>query len=506
MTVPILKSKLACQGAIVGITWLAFLLRAVNLSSQSLWRDEVDAIRFSSWPLDQLLRGLFQAGHNGPLYFLLLRPWRAFSGDTEFALRYPSVVMGTLAVPLSFVFARQLGLSHRLSLLLGLLLATSPYLVWYGQEAKMYTLLLALILLGFIAYLKALGGATFPFLNHHNNWWWAIFVAATTLAFYTHILSPLILLIYGLVALAHPHYLRNRWRGWLVSMACLTLPYLPLAWWQLPLLLQGYQSGHPFYPFQEQTFLLLQLYSSGLIQPTIGLTATIIFVFLLLCGLLLNQRTMRLDQLLRPPAVTSKPNKIWNVRLILALWSLLPPLVVYIISLRVQVFEDRYLIYITPAFYLLIVLGLVIVRQYARWLAAAGLSLILAINLLGVWQQQRQPVKADFRAVAAHLSQQSEPASTIMVQTPYLHHTLNYYYHHDYQRLEGLWTNGGKSEAQVDAEMRALTKDLSNIWVVISEEDLWDQRHLTRGWLDENAQLLEEKRYVRVNLYHYQLR
>ena len=171
----------------------------------------------------------------------------------------------------------------------------------------MYTLLLALILLGFIAYLKALGGAAFPFLNKHNNWWWVVFVAATTLAFYTHILSPLILLIYGLVALTHPPYLRDRWRSWLVSMACLTVPYLPLAWWQFPLLLQGYQSGHPFYPLQEQAFLLIQLYSSGLIQPLVGLTAAIIFVFLLLCGLLLNPRTTRFHTLLRP-AVHCRPS------------------------------------------------------------------------------------------------------------------------------------------------------------------------------------------------------
>ena len=133
-------------------------------------------------------------------------------------------------------------------------------------------------------------------------------------------------------------------------------------------------------------------------------------------------------------------------------------------------------------------------------LAAAGLSLILAINLLGIWQQQRQPVKADFRAVAAHLSQQGEPPSTIIVQTPYLHHTLNYYYRGEYQLLEGtMGPMGEKSEAQVNEEMNILTKDLTTLWLVISEEDLWDQRHLTRGWLDDNARLLEEQRYVRVS-------
>jgi uncharacterized membrane protein len=143
----ILKSTKATRVVLMTITWVAFLLRTVNLTGQSLWRDEVDAIRFSNWPLPQLVAGLFQEGHNGPLFFLGLRFWRNITGNSEFALRYPSALLGALAVPLGFVLARQFGFSRRVALLLGLLLATSPYLVWYGQEAKMYALLLVLVAL-----------------------------------------------------------------------------------------------------------------------------------------------------------------------------------------------------------------------------------------------------------------------------------------------------------------------------------------------------------------------
>ena len=60
----------------MAVTWVAFLLRIINLDTQSLWRDEVDAIRFSSWAMRDILLGLIQKGHNGPLFFSLLRPWR----------------------------------------------------------------------------------------------------------------------------------------------------------------------------------------------------------------------------------------------------------------------------------------------------------------------------------------------------------------------------------------------------------------------------------------------
>ena len=263
------------------ITWAAFLLRLNRLDGQSLWRDEVDAIRFSSWAVAELIQGLFRTGHNGPLYFLLLRPWRSLTGDTEFALRFPSAVLGAVAIPLGYVLARQLGFGRRTGLVLGLLLATSPYLIWYGQEAKMYTLLLAFIVIAFIAYLKALAGA--------GRGWWFVFVIATSFSFYTHILSPLILPVFGLVAGLYYEQWRRQWQPWLVSMLCLTLPYLPLAVWQMPLLLTGFQSGHPYYDLREISSLLLQLYSSGLIRFA-GVLPMILFAFLLLTGLFLENR------------------------------------------------------------------------------------------------------------------------------------------------------------------------------------------------------------------------
>ncbi len=482
--------------ALLLLTGVAFFVRLLHLTRQSLWRDEVDAIRFSDWPVSQLVAGLFHAGHNGPLFFLALRPWRVLTGDSEFALRYPSALLGTLAVPLGFILARQIGFSRRAGLLLGLLLATSPYLVWYGQEAKMYTILLALITLGFIAYLKALQAAPAPPpLSQAASpaVWWLIFVVATSLSFYTHILSPLMLIVYGVVALLHPAHLRQHWRGWLLSMACLTLPYLPLAAWQLPLLLGGFQSGHPDYSAQDILSLLFQIYSSGLVRFT-DLTGTILYLFLLLCGLYLGGRTAKK----RSPSSLRK-------RSLLAAWIFLPPVAVYLISLRVAVFEDRYLIYITPAFYLLAVIGLIHIRRYSTWLAGLCLGLMLTFNVIGLWQQSR-PIKADFRSAAAHLSAQPEPPTTIMVQIPYLQHTLAYYYQADYTLLEGLWTNDGKSEAQASAEMAERIGEVRDLWLVVSEEALWDSRGLTRQWLDRHGDLIEQATFRQVDLYRYQIR
>jgi hypothetical protein len=341
---------------------------------------------------------------------------------------------------------------------------------------------------------------------------------ATTLSYYIHILAPLMLSVYGVTGLLLYPKLRQHWRGWLISMGILVLPYTPLGLWQGPRLLAGYQSGHPFYPFNDQFYLLLQLYSSGLVQfapadilttlftsdtlthyptiltnaqtPAFRLIPIVLFIFLFLSGVLLK------------PTDEIKTN-LAN-RLILLAWTLLPPLIVYFISLRVHIFEDRYLIYIVPPFYLLVAAGLMNLWPYSRWLARASIILVLLFNLTGIWQQQRLPRKADFRAVAEYLVDQPQPPSTIMLHLSYLQYTFNYYYPYEYTLKEGLWTNDGKSEATVDTEMTALTANLSDLWLVVSEENLWDHRHLTRAWLNQNAKLVDEAHFVGVDVYYYQ--
>ena len=93
-----------------------------------------------------------------------------------------------------------------------------------------------------------------------------------------------------------------------------------------------------------------------------------------------------------------------------------------------------------------------------------------------------------------------------MIHLSYLQYTFDYYYPHKYTLKEGLWTNDGKTEATVNTEMSALTTDLSDLWLVVSEENLWDERHLTRAWLDQNAELVDKAHFVGVDVYHYRLR
>ncbi len=519
---------------LLAIVLLAFALRVYHLDAQSLWRDEVDAIRYSSGSPGYLLSILPQQGHNGPLYFFVLRFWRALTGNSEFALRYFSTVAGVLMAALTYQAARQFQLARAVGVIAALLTATSPYLLWYSQEAKMYTWLATLVLLAVYAYKKALSRPSSFVIRHlsfvirHSSLvWWAVFVLSTSLSFYTHILAPLMLPVYALWGLAQWPQFKAHWKGWLISMALLTLPYLPLLRWQAPLLIAGNYTGHPFYPLPEQTRLLAHFYSAGILNSSYSLYLMTGFTFLLLLGLFL-----------------SPPNTPARSRLQLAIWLFLPPLAVYLISLRVRVFEDRYLIYIAPAFYLLAALGVVAIFIRRRAVGYAVLLLLMLFNLWGIYQQAANPVKANFRAAAAYIltanhrpptadrqpptiSSQSPISNTqslspphriylpfiarssapptVMIQMPYLQYTFDYYYPQPYHLLEGVWTNNNRPETEVDWEMTSKLSGVSQLWLVVSEEDYWDSRRLARNWLNKNAVLIDEAHFTGVDVYKYQL-
>jgi mannosyltransferase len=141
--------------ALSALVLTAFALRAYHLDFQSLWRDEVDAITFATRAFPRLLATFTKPKENGPLYFLLLRPWIALTGDSEFSVRFFSLAFGVLTIPLAYALGRK-WLSPLSSMLGALLVAFSPYLIWYSQEAKMYTLVTFLTMLSLYLYVEAL--------------------------------------------------------------------------------------------------------------------------------------------------------------------------------------------------------------------------------------------------------------------------------------------------------------------------------------------------------------
>jgi mannosyltransferase len=466
----------------LALTLLAFAVRASHLGAQSLWRDEVDVIRFAGESLDRLLDNVTLPQHNGPLYYVLMRGWLAVAGDSEYGLRYVSLCASVVSVPLVWRVARA-WMGRRAALLAGLLAAVLAYLVWYAQDAKMYALVTALTLLALWCWQRALIGS--------NAWWYVGFVVTASLGLYIHLLSALMVPVYAaMVAIRWPRC-RGRVRGAGVSLALLTLPYLPLAVWQLPLIWNTHSTGHKFVPLDEMFEILLGLNSRGMV--TVGAWLPLVsFIFALLLGLF------------GPPRGWG--GAAWHARLFLATWAFLPIFLLYLISLRVPLFEPRYLIFTTPPLLMLAAGGIYGLTKLSPVVGRVLLAAVVAFNCLGIGVQAAFPIKSDFRTAAAFVAERYSDGEPIMFQVPYVRYVFDYYFRRPHPTLDGPWTNDGKDEAQAAQMMAVTAAGHETLWLVSSESWLWDERGLTRAWLEQHGELADAASFARVDVYRYHLR
>jgi hypothetical protein len=475
---------------------LAFSLHLLGISRESLWRDEVDSIRFAAeiWETmvrsesirdaaSELARYLTRPGWNGPLYFWALEPWLRVAGRSELALRFPSALAGLVAIALSYAVASRL-FGMLASQLTALLIAANPYLAWYAGEGKMYTLITALALLSTYLLLRALASGQKRF--------WLGYVLATTVLFYCHVLTPLLLPVqFVLALLLHPRAARAP--AALLSVGALILPYLPLLVWQWPRLAEPAETGFPFVTLPAMARRLAEVFGRGII----GWPAAAALALLLSAmgaSMILAKRRAALG---------------------LLCWAVIPLLELYLVSLRRPLFTERYLIWSLPAWLMLAGAGLAALAE--RGGASHRVSLVwtagvVTTGMIGVAFQWGTPVRADFRAAAAFVRQHHQAGELIVFQIPYLKATFDYYAPElEYQSAEGPYTNRGDSpadwntSAQVDAYLRQATAGYPRIWLVLSEAPMWDERDLTRGWFDTHGRLAQQLTLNRVEVTQWKL-
>ena len=135
------------------LTALGAFLRFWRLDYQAYWTDEAYTINRIRGSYAFLLEQLSDQGFP-PGWYTLLRGWRMFlerfmsAGDTylPWCLRAVPAVCGTLTVPALYFLARQFT-DRRGALLVMLLAAVNPFLIYYARDIKMYAGLWLLVTL-----------------------------------------------------------------------------------------------------------------------------------------------------------------------------------------------------------------------------------------------------------------------------------------------------------------------------------------------------------------------
>jgi uncharacterized membrane protein len=383
--------------------------------TRGIWLDEAITIHQAHLSLHDLFRNLYDGDRQPPLYHLTL--WltvRAF-GDGEFAVRLPSLIAGTLVIPVLYELGREL-YDRRTGLFAAAFAAASPLLVWYSQEVRMYTFA---TLFGLLALLTQLRVIRKPSMGN-----WAGYILATAALLWSHYFGLLLIGVQQLIFVGLIVYRKRRGEpirplalGFAYSFAVLVMQLVPLVVFAR----HQYQftsgaAGSPSGTYDPLSFYaVLSNMAWGLwgYQPD-GITqllAAMWPLFLLVSLVLLGRGGSRQT-------------------LILATAAIVPVVLLIIVSaFDSSLFEIRNFLIVVP---LLLLLAARLITGWirspkARLLVAGGVLVTLLIGLADQQTNKSNPRLFDFRGAIQDIKANGGPNSVVLFEPAAMRYVLEYY-------------------------------------------------------------------------------
>ncbi len=470
----------------VPILALAIATRFYGLTAAAIWGDEGSSLLLSEYAVDDLW---FHAAHDvhPPLYFFMLRGWIELFGDGIWSIRAMSAIPGVVAVGLGVWLMRQLS-TRRAAALAGVLLALFPSAVRYSQEVRMYSLLAVWLL-----------GATLALVywvrQPERTRCLVAYVLLMAAGFYTHYFTALCVLVHwawlGVLCRSQAPGQRLLTRPvWWCANAAIVALYLP---W-LPNLLDLVQHVEQLKVGGDigwedpvtLTSVPSMIWQFVLQDEGVGFWAPLFWLFPL--------------SLVAAVAVTVwKERDSYSPACLLALFFMLPLLVVYGVSFVSPVFIERYLTVYALGLPMLIALAIERLPTRLSWLGAALLVVFVGVELLGLKNNATVDVHDQFNVPVEFVNRNYQEGDRIVLSDMMWYLSYVYYDQTDAQlqlytppKPDGTPTrpNAYGFGTLVDQDggriyldrLSALPAQTRRVWLISSNEMPDDFAPIPDGW------------------------
>mgnify|MGYP002395258097 FL=1 len=507
-----LARRIASPWAIIAILLMAFALRTINLNGRPLWYDEAFSVLYAEQSFETMFYGTVTqvdgaAAEEHPLFFyFVLHFWMELVGQSPFAVRILSVLLGTATVAMVYRLARQL-FDGRIGLLAAFLTALVPFHVYYSQEARMYSLL------GFVAI-----SATYFFVRAWSGgrWLdWLAFGVTGALTLYAHNLG--FVLIFGLDLWVLWCWFRPGGRRWQnlrplilshLLMLILFAPGLSILPSQFGKIQRAYWVQRPDLTTIIQTFLVFHFGYDNQALPT-WLLPPALFLSLLLPAFL----ALRL--------IRARAPHRWSLAYaLLLLLAIFPPLIVFVLSQVQPVYIVRAFLPSALAYYVLVAggLGIRAVPRPIRWVLMLSAMTIAVASLVNHYTYALFP-RSPFDEAAAYLRANSQPGDAI-VHSNKLTFLPAHYYDRSLPQAFIADEPGSPSDTLAYATQQALglfaTPDLATateghrrVWLVIFQRAIDEylalgyDGHPHRAWLEQHCVRVSTVTFNDLSVYEY---
>ncbi len=246
------RYKNSLKFLIILLLLLGIFFRFFNLDKKIYWPDEaVTSLRISGYTRKELVQQAFN-GHEinieylakfkginqdktvidtikslafeepqlPPLYFVVLRFWVQFFGDSVTAIRSLSALIGLFVFPCVYWLCQELFESSWVGWVAIALVAISPFHILYAQEARPYSLWIFTILLSSAALLRA--------IRLQTKLSWSIYTLSSMLGLYSFLLCGFVTIAHGIyILLAESFKLSKTVISFLVASLVVFLTFIP---------------------------------------------------------------------------------------------------------------------------------------------------------------------------------------------------------------------------------------------------------------------------------------
>jgi len=427
-------------------------------------------------------------------------------------LAFLSLAFGVLLIPLLFHLGRGL-YGAKIGLLGALLLALSPFNLWYSQEVRMYTLGASLGLISLLFLLRLIKSQARLQRGYGAGYILASALGLYTLYYFAFLLLAQNLMVIGWWVKGKRRFSLLPWVSSQIGILLLYLPWLPNAFRQA--------ANPPVPPWRTFTGFALGVESWSALSFGPSVDPKIVWPLLLLALALF---ALGLLDLFRAQASDS-----WFVPLSLAGHTLLPILLIYLFSLIVPLFHIRYVFTYSPPFYLLLAVGLV--RLPRKPLATLSLLLILGASAYSIYNFHFDPHYAsdDHRGAAKYLGERLRSGDAVLINAGYAYPAFLYYYEGpiawrgrlvNYQDVADMgegtvvlqtgsiggqatlgWGNPNSdfyatTEEETARSLEEVFSRHPRVWVFRIYDTVTDPQGFIRRWLEEHGRKFEDQLFA----------
>ena len=155
---------------------LIYLLLCIANMHQSIWFDESYSAYLVRFDFGKIWEFTSVDVHP-PLYYFLLKIWAHLFGHNVETMRVMSALLGALAIVFAYLWLKY-KYGGAAAVVASLLMAISPIMVRYGQEMRMYTLVILIVFAA--TYFLQLA------IDHGKKYWWVIYAILVAAGMWTH--------------------------------------------------------------------------------------------------------------------------------------------------------------------------------------------------------------------------------------------------------------------------------------------------------------------------------